>query len=90
LISRTLAENPKLAESVTVLFPEDVCNPSSWNVFGTYGVHLMEGTWRPNTSYVRRRVAQRWEAWAMGRLLRQSRRLGKARRLATASAPSNT
>jgi hypothetical protein len=90
LVSRTLAENPALAETVTVLFPEDVCDPRTWNVFGNFGIHLMEGTWRPSTSVVRRRLAQQWEVWAMRRLIRQSRRLGKTRRLAAAAGPSNT
>src|SRR5208282_835304 len=31
LISRTLAENPELAGSVTILFPKDVCNSHGWN-----------------------------------------------------------
>jgi hypothetical protein len=84
-LSRTLAENPHLAKSVTVLFPEDVCDPRTWNVFGRYGVHLMEGTWRPSKSFVRQRLANRWESWMMGRLLKKSRRLGKTRRLATAA-----
>ena len=79
LISRTFAENPKLAADVTVLFPEDVCDSESWNRFGQYGVHLMEGTWRPNMGYVRRRLAQRWEAWLLKRIVRRSRRLGAAR-----------
>lgn len=90
LVSRTLAENPALAETVTVLFPEDVCDVGSWNVFGTFGIHLMEGTWRPSTSFLRRRLAQRWEVWAMQRLIRQSRRLGKTRRLVAAAGPPTT
>src|SRR5262249_25678367 len=44
LLSRTLAENPALASTVTVLFPEDVCEPTSWNQFGSVGIHMMEGT----------------------------------------------
>lgn len=88
LLSRTLAENPALAETVTVLFPEDVCDVHAWNVFGNFGVHLMEGTWRPSAS-VPRRLAQKWEVWAMQRLIRQSRRLGKTRRLLRAAGVSN-
>ena len=80
LLSRTLAENPALASTVTVLFPEDVCDPQSWNQFGTLGVHAMEGTWRRTTSMFRRRLAQHWEAWTMRRLLRESRRRGATRR----------
>lgn len=90
LLSRTLAENPALAESVTVLFPEDVCDVRTWNVFGTFGVHLMEGTWRPSTSVVRRRLAQKWEVWATQRLVRESRLVGKTRQLVSAAGPPRT
>jgi hypothetical protein len=81
LLSRTLVENPALASAVTVLFPEDVCEPRSWNHFGNVGIHMMEGTWRPRTSLLRRRLAQRWEAWVMRSLLRESRRHGGTRRI---------
>jgi hypothetical protein len=90
LLSRTLAENPTLAATVTVLFPEDVCDVRFWNVFGNFGIHLMEGTWRPSTSFLRRRIAQRCEVFAMQGLIRQSRRLGKTRRLAAVAGSSNT
>src|SRR6202021_4137943 len=30
LLSRTLAENKKLAKGVTVLFPDDVCDMTNW------------------------------------------------------------
>jgi hypothetical protein len=90
MVSRTLAENPALAATVTVLFPEDVCDARTWNVFGSYGVHLMDGTWRPSASFVRRQIAQRWEVWALQRRIRQSRRLGKTRSLVAAAGPSTT
>jgi len=79
LISRTLAENPLLAAAVTILFPEDVCDSQTWNRFGDLGLHLMEGTWRPQTSFIRRRLTLRMEALAANRLLRVSHRLGKTR-----------
>lgn len=80
LISRTLAENPELTKTVRVLFPDDVCDVDSWNCFGDFGVHLMEGSWRTRSGYLRRRLVQRWERLKMQRLLKQSRRLGKTRR----------
>ena len=79
LISRTLAENPELAKAVSVLFPDDVCDLSSWNRFGDLGIHLMEGSWRVKTGYLRRRLAQHLEAWKLKRLLQQSVKLGKTR-----------
>lgn len=89
LLSRTFIENQDLARMVTVLFPEDVCDAGTWNVFGTLGVHLMEGTWRPSSSYVRRRFAQRWEQWTMRSRIKQSQKLGKTRGLAS-PAPDTT
>jgi inositol phosphorylceramide mannosyltransferase catalytic subunit len=80
LLSRTLAENPRLARTVKVLFPEDVCDVRTWNVIGDFGIHLMEGTWRPSTSFLRRRLAQKWEVWSMERMIKESRALGKTRR----------
>jgi len=88
LVSRTLVENPAIASTVVVLFPEDVCNSQSWNQFGTAGVHAMEGSWRNRSGTVRRRVAQRWEAWAMRRLMRESRSRGATRQIATRPPPT--
>jgi hypothetical protein len=89
LVSRTLAESRGPAAAVTVLFPEDVCDTTQWNRFGGYGIHVMEGTWRPSSSYVRRRLAQRWEVWRMSRLIRQSRKLGPKRVHARANLPAS-
>jgi hypothetical protein len=86
IVSRTLAENPQLAPSIKVLFPDDVCDPTTWNVFGGYGVHLMEGSWRPSRNFVRRRLAQLWEARRMKALLSESRRGGPTRRMPGAAA----
>jgi len=80
LVSRTLAENADLAKTVTVLFPDDVCAVESWNRFGDYGVHLMEGTWRLSSGYLRRRIAQTIESWAIQRCIREGRRRGTTRR----------
>jgi hypothetical protein len=79
LISRTLAENPGLARTVTVLFPDDVCEPDNWNRFGDLGIHLMDGSWRIRAGFLRRRFAQYWEIWKLKTLLRESRKLGKSR-----------
>ena len=80
LVSRTLAEYPELAKTVEILFPEDVCDESTWNRFGDFGVHFREGSWRTRGNYIRRRVALRWEGFKMQRLVKQSRKLGKTRR----------
>jgi len=83
LFSRTLAENADLARSVTVLFPDDVCDLVKWNRFGEFGVHFMEGSWRTRGSHARRRLAQHWENWKMQGLLKQSLKLGKTRHVPT-------
>jgi mannosyltransferase OCH1-like enzyme len=86
VVSRTLAENPRLSAQMTVLFPEDVCDVRSWNGFGDFGVHLMEGTWRPGVGVLRRRIEQKWEARVMNGIIRESRRIGKTRRLTASTA----
>jgi inositol phosphorylceramide mannosyltransferase catalytic subunit len=79
LLSRTLAEESKLAEMVTVLFPDDVCEIGSWHTFGDLGVHAMDGSWRSKRSFLPRKFGQYCEAWQLQRLLKQSRKLGRAR-----------
>ena len=80
LLSRTLAEAPELTADMTVLFPEDVCDTSTWNRFGDMGIHLMDGSWRNPGGLVRRRLTQIWEVRRMNRLLKESRNSGKTRR----------
>jgi hypothetical protein len=79
LLSRTFAENPQLVADVRILFQEDVCDVQSWNRFGDFGVHLMDGSWRQRRGFLHRRIAQYWEVWQMESLLRESRRLGRTR-----------
>lgn len=88
LLSRTLAENPDLANTVTILFPDDVCDSASWNRFGDLGIHFMEGSWRERSGFLRRRLAQYWELWTMRGLLQQSRKLGKTRSHLPKQSPS--
>lgn len=79
LLSRTLAENPQLANQVTVLFPKDVCDCATWHLFGDFGVHLMEGSWRIQGGYIRRRLGRIWQAWVYRRALAESRQRGSDR-----------
>lgn len=79
LLSRTLAESPRLAEDVTVLFPEDVCDTSTWHQFGDFGVHAMEGSWRTQGTYLHQRLANIWETWTSRKRLEESRAQGKTR-----------
>lgn len=84
LVSRTMAEDRAGSEKVKVLFPDNVCDPSSWHHFGHYGVHLMSGSWRHKGSFLRSRFARAWEYWSRHRLLAESIRLGPKRRTGAA------
>jgi peptidoglycan/xylan/chitin deacetylase (PgdA/CDA1 family) len=79
LVSRTLAEDTEVANLVTVLFPDDVCDVHNWNRFGKFGVHMMEGSWRPRRSHLSNRLAQRWESAKLNERLKESAELGKTR-----------
>jgi inositol phosphorylceramide mannosyltransferase catalytic subunit len=81
LVSRTLAEYPDAGRQVKVLFPENVCNSIYWHHFGSFGVHLMEGTWYKHKSLLRRRLANFWMSWTRKRLLKESLLLGESRSL---------
>ncbi len=60
LLTRTLAENPHLTRDVTILMPSDPGNQAHWHNFGTYGIHLMEHTWRGTPHPVRKRLFALW------------------------------
>lgn len=80
LCSGTLAENPELAKTVTVLFPDDVCNVRNWYRFGEYGVHLMNSSWRPGRGFLTGRLGYYHWRWMERRLLKKSRASGGSRR----------
>jgi hypothetical protein len=80
LCSRTLAENPELAKTVTVLFPDDVCSVRKWYRFGEYGVHLMNSSWRPERGFVTGRLGYYHWRWMERRLLKKTRASGGSRR----------
>jgi len=80
LCSCTLAENPELAKTVTVLFPDDLCNVRNWYHFGEYGVHVMNSSWRPRRGFVTGRLGYFHWRWMERRLLKKSRALARSRR----------
>ena len=80
LVSRTLAEQTEIGKTVKVLFPENVCDFSSWNHFGQFGVHLMDATWRMNKGRLRRRIAGYLEIRKLRALMQENRGLGKTRK----------
>ena len=79
LVSRTLAENPELAKAVNILFPDDVSDMRGWFRFGDFGIHMMDGTWRPRKSFWRRHLAPEWEGKLTQWALTRSAKLGKTR-----------
>jgi hypothetical protein len=79
MVSRTLAENPEIGRTVTVLFPEDVCDEGSWNLFGELGVHMMDGAWRAGKGPVRGRLERLLVERRRARLIEESRLLGRTR-----------
>jgi hypothetical protein len=88
LVSRTFAENPALAKTITVLFPDDVCDIRNRHRFGNFGVHLIEASWRAKYGRLRRYLAGLWEVWFWRSLLRESRKLGKTRQVLANGKPT--
>ena len=80
MVSRTFAENMEAAKTVTVLFPDDVCDVRNWNRFGELGIHLVSNSWRPNRSFLSRKVSAYCWRWIEHKGIKQSLRLGNKRR----------
>jgi hypothetical protein len=72
IVSRTLAENPKLAKTVKVLFPNDLGNPETWHCFGDIGVHLMDSSWRPRNGRFRKQLKWMFERWKRSILFKRN------------------
>jgi inositol phosphorylceramide mannosyltransferase catalytic subunit len=79
LCSRTLAENPELGGTVTVLFPADVRDVRTWYHFGDLGIHLMDTSWQPRGGWLRGKMAYYAWRWKERMLLKRSLPLGKTR-----------
>ncbi len=79
LLSRTLAERPDLTDDVTVLIPESIYDTSTWNCFGSFGVHLMSGSWRPQTTRVRRWLARSSETSRQEQVLKKKEQIEDTR-----------
>jgi hypothetical protein len=79
LVSRSFAENSRIAQDVSILFPDDVRDYSHWHQFGSFGVHGMLGSWRPQEKSLRRRLRRMWEGWKLYRIRENSRGRGKTR-----------
>jgi inositol phosphorylceramide mannosyltransferase catalytic subunit len=81
LLSRTLAEYPGVSGQVKVLFPEDVCDRSSWYCFGSFGVHLQVGTWRERKGVAHRVLHRFWESTIRKSLSKENLKRGGKRSL---------
>ena len=79
LVSRTLGESRELAKTVTILFPDDICDRRNWNHFGEFGVHLMDSSWRVGRSFLRRKFTGYWWSRIERKRVQQSQKLGKTR-----------
>ncbi len=79
LLSRTLAERPDLTDDVTVLIPESIYDTSTWNCFGNFGVHLMLGSWRPQSTRMRRWLARSSEASRQDHVLKKKEQIEDTR-----------
>lgn len=92
MLTRTLADNPRLAATVTIIYPEtktgaaDLCDERNWHRFGRYGVHLMEASWRERGGFLRRKAALLWETHRRKRALAAIRAAGTPRALPLAQA----
>jgi inositol phosphorylceramide mannosyltransferase catalytic subunit len=80
LVSRTFAENPPLQTGVTILFPDDVCESSTWHQFGDFGVHQMAASWRGSANFVARRLRRIWEIRRLHQIVSAARKKGRTRR----------
>jgi inositol phosphorylceramide mannosyltransferase catalytic subunit len=74
LVSRTLAENPRTAEGVTILLPDDMRDKRMWHCFGEFGIHLAQNAWRDNPSLFYRRSFVLWMWWNRRALLKNGPR----------------
>jgi hypothetical protein len=79
MLSRTLAENPQFGDSISILFPDDVCNRACWRQFGDYGVHHMAGSWRSGSNLLGRVLTRTWTQWTLRNILAEGRARGKTR-----------
>jgi glycosyltransferase involved in cell wall biosynthesis len=79
VVSRTLAENGDLAKTLTVLFPDDVCDLRNWNRFGDYGIHLANSSWRRHKSFARDKFSGYCWRWIQHRRVKKARKFGKTR-----------
>jgi len=77
LVTWTLAETPQLKESVHVLFPQNIYDPRTWNHFGRFGVHMMDGSWRGRKGLFHRKLVRLSYEWGRAKTRRKAR--GNAR-----------
>ena len=70
---------PAMAQDITILFPDDVCDRRTWHNFGSFGVHHMAGSWRGRQNFLALRLTRLWEARMLRRILADGKVRGKTR-----------
>jgi mannosyltransferase OCH1-like enzyme len=81
LVSRTLAEYPEAARQVKVLFPDRVWDRTLWHRFGSYGIHLMEGSWARKQNPFMVRLTRLWERRKLAQVIDAGKKRGDTRAL---------
>jgi hypothetical protein len=79
LLARTYAEHPELTQEVRILCAGDISDRAHWFLFGDFGVHMMEGSWRLNRFGVRERLERWWKIRRRAQQAGESRALGPSR-----------
>ena len=79
MVSRTFSESHEFRRNMTVLFPTNVLNLSTCQQFGSFGVHLMQSSWRRRFGLIRVRFARIWEINRRKIFMKRSFALGSRR-----------
>ncbi len=87
LVSRTLAEYPYAATDITILFPDDVCDPVHWGRFGPFGVHLVNDSRQNSSSPVQRNLQRYWYSRKLKKSLKKSKCLSLNRQEISSALP---
>ena len=64
-----------------MLFPERVWDRTLWHRFGSYGIHLMEGTWVRRQNPFMIRLTRLWERRKLAKVIAAGKKRGDTRTL---------
>lgn len=80
LLSRTLGESTENAREVRVLMPSNPKDLKTWHNFGSFGVHMMDHTWRRSPNPIRKRLFAMWKKRRLKSLIASIETQGKLSR----------